>query len=112
MVCVCCKEAKDNLIYIESHHDVIDDHICPVCLAALDRQYLRQAINVGFVITEDKMYLTNKYNSFRLPIRKVEKQNNRFVYNLEEEPNWNYLFSTIDNNVIRLRSEYRKKEKK
>jgi hypothetical protein len=112
MVCSSCKTETNNLIYIESHHDLIDTHVCPICLAKIDRIYLREGINAEFIVTDDKMFLTNKYHSFRLPIRRVEKQNNRFVFNLEEEPNWDYLFSTIDNKVIRLRSEYRKKVKK
>lgn len=111
MVCVCCKEAKDNLIYIESHHDLIDDHICPICLAALDRQYLRQAINAGFIVTQDKMNLTNKYNSFYLPIYKVRNKNNQFMFSLEEEPDYDFVFSINESNVTRLRFIPKKNKK-
>lgn len=109
MICDSCNTEHSHLIHIESHGDINNSHVCVDCMRKIDMYNLKRCINRGFKITEDMMFITDKYETFQIPIRRVEHANNRFTFNLSDEPKLDYLFSTNDHNVIRLRTVYRQK---
>lgn len=102
MICDFCNNDDSNTIHVDIHQMFVDKNICPICLVTLDRSMIREGIDPGLYISEDKKHITNKTKNLFIPVEQIGDKNS-YKFSLEEEPNYDYFFSTKDNKVMRLR---------
>lgn len=94
-----------------SEHNVINTirssvpnlKMCATCLVNYDYSNITIGINTGLVISSDKMYITTPENIIKIPVVLVEGKNTVYKFTIPSEPDYEYFFSVIKNNVVRLR---------
>lgn len=106
MICDFCNIDDANTTHIDIHPVFVDKNICPICLIKIDRALIREGSDPGLYISEDKTHITNKTNTLYIPVEQI-KDKNSYKFSLEEEPKYEYFFSTKDNKVMRLRFRHK-----
>lgn len=89
MLCDHCETEKSSLIHVENHVTFGSSNVCDECLTKNDYSMLINGFDPGLIVVQDK-FITNRYNSFHIPINHIE--NSRFKFNIYHIPNHEFFF--------------------
>jgi len=106
MICDFCYKEHSNTVYLDK--EVSDKKICPTCSAISDRVQIKDGLNPGLILSEDKTYITNKFGFLRIPVINIPGKPNSYKFYLDDEPLYEYLFAVRDNKVTRFRFVHKK----